>query len=62
MEQAYISYDTNRWELVTNQDMVDIVSKQHWERALGNERGVASIRKQEVYECVGISGEEIVRL
>eukprot|EP00555_Chaetoceros_dichaeta_P001909 CAMPEP_0198278188 /NCGR_PEP_ID=MMETSP1447-20131203/66250_1 /TAXON_ID=420782 /ORGANISM="Chaetoceros dichaeta, Strain CCMP1751" /LENGTH=105 /DNA_ID=CAMNT_0043973257 /DNA_START=510 /DNA_END=827 /DNA_ORIENTATION=- len=52
MEQAHVSYGTNRWELLTNEDMADIVSKWHWEGALGNERGVAGIRKHNTIKCL----------
>lgn len=52
MERAHISYGTNRWKLLTDRDVTDIVSKRHWEGALGLERGVAGIRKHNTIKCL----------
>jgi len=51
MKDAHTSYGKNRWRLLTTHDIED-VTRRHWNSALGQERGVAGIRKPETIKCL----------
>ncbi len=51
MSEAHKSYGKQRWELLTTDDKKEMMERR-WTNALGEERGVAGIRKFEHVKCL----------
>jgi hypothetical protein len=52
MKGAHLSYGQTRYNLLTTQDLNDIILPRKWSSALGMERGVAGIRSFEKIKCL----------
>ena len=52
MKHAHSSYGTERFNLLTNTDLTEIIQKNKWEGAIGIERGVAGIRRFDTIKCL----------
>ena len=52
MENAHKSYGNQRWNLLTQYDKDNVIRQNHWEGAVGSERGVAGIRRYHTVKCL----------
>lgn len=51
MERAHESYGRTRWDLLTQEDMKDVIQR-NWNDAIGSQMGVAGIQRYETVKCL----------